>query len=89
MLVRLVSRGRLGPGDAKLSALIGFVLGLRGWLVAMLAASFAGTAVALALIAAGRLRRSDPLAFAPFLAAGVVVALLLDGALRTALLSSS
>jgi len=77
-LVRLASCGRLGSGDAKLAALIGFVLGVRGWLLALLIASAAGTVAAVALIAAGRLRRSDPIPFAPFLALGAAGALLAE-----------
>lgn len=77
-LVRAASGGRLGAGDAKLAALIGLALGVRGWLAAMVIASASGSAVALALIAAGRLRPSDPLPFAPFLAVGAAGALLAD-----------
>ncbi len=77
-LVRVASRGRLGPGDAKLAALMGFVLGAAGWLLALLIASASGTAMALALIALRRLRREDPLPFAPFLALGTAGALLLQ-----------
>ena len=74
-LVRAASRGRLGTGDAKLAALIGLALGLRGALVAMLVASASGLLAALALIAARRLDRRAPIPFAPFLALGAAAAL--------------
>ena len=80
-LVRRASGGRLGAGDAKLAALIGLALGARLGLAAMLIASASGTLVALALMAAGRLRRSDPLPFAPFLALGAAGALLAEAPL--------
>ena len=84
-LVRVASRGRLGPGDAKLAALMGFVLGVAGGLVALFIASASGTAVALALIGLRRLRREDPLPFAPFLALGTAGALLLQPLVTRAL----
>jgi prepilin signal peptidase PulO-like enzyme (type II secretory pathway) len=77
-LVRAASGGRLGAGDAQLAALIALALGTRLGLAAMLIASTAGTAAALVLIAWGRLRRSDPLAFAPFLALGAAGALIVE-----------
>ena len=70
-LVWYASGERIGLGDAKLSALIAFLLGWRGWLVAFFLASFAGTVVA---VASRRGNRGGAIAFAPFLCFGAVAA---------------
>jgi prepilin signal peptidase PulO-like enzyme (type II secretory pathway) len=66
--------GRLGLGDAKYSALIAAYLGFPAWCVALFVASTAGLACGLLLAGMGRLRRSPPIPFAPFLTLGAVVA---------------
>ena len=37
-----MSKGKIGLGDAKLSAVMGLFLGIEGWLIAMFMASFFG-----------------------------------------------
>ncbi len=50
------SRGKIGLGDAKLSALIALVLGLNGWIAAIFIASASGLVLGLALIKLGKFR---------------------------------
>ena len=68
----LVSKGRgMGWGDAKLAALGGAVLGIGTSILAFAAACLAAVA-----IAALRGRRTEPIAFAPYLAGSVGLAVL-------------
>ncbi len=75
VLIDLASRGGMGMGDAKLAALIGLLVGWPAILVALLVAFTSGAAVAVALLAMGRLGRKDAVPFAPALALGAVVGL--------------
>lgn len=65
----------MGGGDVKLMAGIGAWTGGVGAFDALLIASLLGSIYGLSLIAGKRLRRSDPIPFGPFLAAGAVFTL--------------
>ncbi len=78
-LIRFLSKGRMGLGDAKYSALIAVSTGFLGWLVALVVASAAGLVLALVLIKSSRMRRSQRLPFAPFLSLGGAASLALQG----------
>lgn len=67
--------GGMGFGDAKLAALIGLLLGWPATLVGLFAAFAVGASAGVALIAAGVVRRRDPIPFAPALAVGAVIGL--------------
>jgi leader peptidase (prepilin peptidase)/N-methyltransferase len=62
----------LGGGDVKLLAGVGAWSGATGAFDCLLLGSLIGSVYALRLLAAGRARRSDPIPFGPFLAAGAV-----------------
>ncbi|HEX3463177.1 MAG TPA: A24 family peptidase [Candidatus Elarobacter sp.] len=73
--LHLFTRGRgLGFGDVKLGAAIGAGLGPWCGIAALGAAFVAGGAYAAVLLARGRAGRRDTIAFAPFLAAGTLLA---------------
>ncbi len=76
IVILLVFPGSFGGGDVKLAAAIGPVLGLKMSIVALESAILIGalTGTAWALIRRKSLRTKIP--FAPFLAAGLVIALL-------------
>jgi leader peptidase (prepilin peptidase)/N-methyltransferase len=78
----VLSPAGIGLGDVKLLALLGLVLGWFGW-GALVAGLFlglvVGSAVALALMAAGRAGLRTAVPFGPPLIAGAVLALLLVG----------
>jgi prepilin signal peptidase PulO-like enzyme (type II secretory pathway) len=76
LAIRLGSGGSLGWGDVKLSGLMGLSLGLPGWVIAVLAASFAGLTVMLVLMRLSRADRNTKVPFGPFLALGMVAAAL-------------
>ena len=84
----VLSRGGMGGGDMKLSAMLGAFLGWQLVLVAILLAVLAGGLVAIALLTLGRKGRKDPVPFGPFLALGGTVALLWGDQLLTWYLSS-
>jgi leader peptidase (prepilin peptidase)/N-methyltransferase len=74
----------LGFGDVRLAAVIGLVLGWLGvpyLLVGLLAANLAGVAVAVVLMAAGRMRRTTPMPYGVFLAGGSLLAALVGSPL--------
>ena len=73
-LLWLGAREKIGLGDAKLAALIGFYLGFPGWLVAVFVASLAGVIFVLLRRAAGGKSLFESLAFGPFLVLGTLAA---------------
>lgn len=76
----------LGLGDAKMLGMIGAFLGWRGAVTTLVFASFAGTAVALVLLATRRAGRRTRLPFGVFLACGGVASLFFGPALFARLL---
>jgi len=77
---RALGQPALGLGDAKLAALMGAWLGPAGLGVAVALAVFGGALVGGAARLAGRLKRHEPFAFGPFLAAGTLAVWLLGTA---------
>lgn len=75
-VVALLSKGGMGGGDIKLSAMIGAFLGWRGALVTILVAALTGALVGLALLLLGKQGRKDKVPFGPFLALGAMVFML-------------
>jgi leader peptidase (prepilin peptidase)/N-methyltransferase len=65
----------MGLGDVKMLAMIGAFLGLAGVLVTLVAASFAGAAVGIVLLARGAIGMQGRLPFGFFLAIGGLVGL--------------
>jgi prepilin signal peptidase PulO-like enzyme (type II secretory pathway) len=78
-LIHLVTRGRMGLGDAKYSALIAAAAGLLPWLVTLLIASVAGAVFAIIMISFFGMDRRARIPFAPFLSLGAVLAVALRG----------
>ncbi|MFQ5881427.1 MAG: prepilin peptidase [Candidatus Methylomirabilales bacterium] len=74
-LVAILSRGGMGGGDIKLTAMIGALLGWRLVLLTIFLGTLTGSLIALLLLASGRKGRKDPMPFGPFLALGAVLAL--------------
>ncbi len=69
----------IGLGDAKLCAVIGAGFGGPAAIVAMGVAFVLGAVWGCMMLARGRVRRGERVAFAPFLAAGSIVAVALGG----------
>ncbi len=75
-LLALVSRGGMGGGDIKLMVVLGFILGPAPTILALFAAFLTGSVVGVGLLAAGKVRRRDPVPFGPFLVLGTYAAVL-------------
>jgi prepilin signal peptidase PulO-like enzyme (type II secretory pathway) len=75
--VRLAFGRRLGLGDVKLAALIGFLLGFPGCLLAVFLGASAGTGFVLLRRAVAGVPHGRSVAFGPFLVSGAVAAFLL------------
>lgn len=73
LLLYIVSRGGMGMGDIKLTAVIGVFLGWPMSLFAAFSACFLAGILGIALIATGIKKRKDPIPFGPFLAAGTFI----------------
>jgi leader peptidase (prepilin peptidase)/N-methyltransferase len=73
----LLTKGGIGLGDAKLSALLGFLLGIYHWVIALLVASVTGLLVCAVLLILKKIERKQGIPFAPFLAIGGIVSYVL------------
>ena len=70
---------RMGMGDVKLAFFVGFALGLTFVVPAMLMMAISG-GLAAALMLVTRLRsKGDPIPYAPFIAGGALVVMLMQG----------
>jgi leader peptidase (prepilin peptidase) / N-methyltransferase len=67
----------MGDGDIKLLVMFGANLGIERTLMSLVCASLTGAAVGLLLISLKILRRDDYIPFAPFLALGAIVSILI------------
>ncbi len=75
----LLTGGAMGMGDVKLAFFVGFALGLTFVVNAMIIMAIAGGAIA-ALLLITRIRsKGDPIPYAPFIAAGAIITMLLRG----------
>jgi prepilin signal peptidase PulO-like enzyme (type II secretory pathway) len=77
LAVRLAFGPRLGLGDVKLAALIGFLLGFPGCLLAVFLGASGGTGFVLLRRAVAGVPHSRSVAFGPFLVSGAIAAFLL------------
>jgi prepilin signal peptidase PulO-like enzyme (type II secretory pathway) len=77
-LIRLVTKGKMGLGDAKFSAMIAIAAGFFFWLAALTIASIAGLVIAVILIGRRKMTRGQRIPFAPFLGFGAAAALVLQ-----------
>ena len=75
LVLVLTGKDGFGYGDVKLMAVSGLFLGWQLVLVAFFFAFIFGGMYAAFLLATGRARRGEYIAFGPFLCAGVVIAL--------------
>jgi prepilin signal peptidase PulO-like enzyme (type II secretory pathway) len=72
-VLALVTRGGLGGGDVKLTAVMGLLLGVRAGFVALLAAFLMAGVASLVLLLAHRKGRQDTIPFGPYLAMGGIL----------------
>lgn len=72
-LIVRVSRLKVGMGDILLIAVIGVILGADKVCIALLAASVVCAVFCAVMLAAGKLKKDNTVAFIPFIGAGMVV----------------
>ena len=77
LTVRILTNGNLGFGDVKYSVFLAGILGFTGWLIAVFTASITGFVFFLPMLISGKMKKTDPLPFVPFLAIGGVIAFLI------------
>jgi len=75
LLIAAIRPGAMGAGDVKLAGAIGLISGFPGALVSLCLGIIAGGLGALILLLTRRVKRSDPIPYAPFLVMGALLAL--------------
>jgi prepilin signal peptidase PulO-like enzyme (type II secretory pathway) len=78
LLLGLLSRGAMGAGDIKLAGVIGLMIGYPPIISALLLGVALGGAAAAVLLVARRAGRKSTMAYAPYLAVGAIVVLLMQ-----------
>jgi len=80
LAMSIVTRGGMGMGDVKLAFFTGFALGLTLGVSALLITAIGGGIIATLLLVTRIRDRRDPIPYAPFIAAGALWVLLMQGA---------
>lgn len=83
VVLRVISRGGMGGGDVKLSALLGVVLGWHGWTALAMGVASAFVLAALYAVALMVMRLADGktrIAFGPWLIIGAVLGIAVSAA---------
>lgn len=75
--IATLSRGGMGGGDVKLSAVLGVFLGWRGLFNSLVLGFTLGALVAAILIALGKKSLKDFVPFGPFMAIGSLITMIL------------
>ena len=76
-LCRLITRGGIGLGDVKLFSAASLLLGLYGGICTLALGQLAALAAAVALLLSKKATWKDSIPFAPFLALGFLICLIL------------
>ncbi len=76
LAVAFVSKGGMGGGDVKLYGAIGLVLGPSFTILSFIFATMAGAIGGLLLLASGKVKRKEPIAFGPYILIGTFTAYL-------------
>ena len=77
LLLGLVARGAMGAGDIKLAGVIGLIVGYPAIIIALILGIVLGGAAAAILLITRRAGRKSTMAYAPYLAVGAIVVLLM------------
>ncbi len=75
LLIAVLSKGGIGGGDIKLTAVCGLILGWQNMLVALGIASVLGMVIMLPLHIYKKRSRKTPVPFGPFLSTGIFVSM--------------
>lgn len=74
LLIGIIFKGGIGGGDIKLFFLVGLVLGIEKTLLALFITSVIGSLTGLILIAFGKIKKTEPLPYGPFIYIGSLIA---------------
>lgn len=77
LFVYVISRHAIGMGDVKLSAIIGFFMGTAGWYTALILGSILAAGFSIVQLIRKKMKLKDEIPLGPFLAAGVVIAVII------------
>jgi leader peptidase (prepilin peptidase)/N-methyltransferase len=72
LFIAFISKGGMGGGDIKLYGVLGIVLGWKLVLLSFFLATLLGAVIGLLGMAAGKVKRKNPIPFGPFIAAGTL-----------------
>ena len=75
----LITGGAMGMGDVKLAFFVGFALGLTFVVPAMLVMAISGGFAAAVMLITKLRGKGDPIPYAPFIAGGMLIVILLQG----------
>jgi prepilin signal peptidase PulO-like enzyme (type II secretory pathway) len=75
-MIAIIGRGKMGAGDVKLAGVIGLMLGFPAAITALVIGIFLGGAAAVVMLITRRAGRKTYIAYAPYLALGALVMLL-------------
>jgi prepilin signal peptidase PulO-like enzyme (type II secretory pathway) len=78
LAMRIAGPGKVGGGDVKLAAAVGFAVGFPNVLVAVLIMALAASATGVVGVKLKKMGKSTPMPFAGFLMAGLVVTMFLN-----------
>lgn len=76
LIIALVSNGGMGGGDIKLSAVLGFILGLKKTFLNILLSFIIGAVFSIILLLSGKKGRKDAIPFGPFINISFLITLL-------------
>jgi leader peptidase (prepilin peptidase)/N-methyltransferase len=74
LLIAVISCGKMGGGDIKLFAVLGLVLGVKEVLLAIFFSCFYGSVIGIAMLLTGKIKRSQPIPFGPYIVLGTLTA---------------
>ncbi len=74
LLIAVLSKGGMGGGDIKLFAVIGFVLGVKGTVLAFFLSCLVGAVLGIIFIIAGKAKKGKPIPFGPYICVGTLIA---------------
>jgi leader peptidase (prepilin peptidase)/N-methyltransferase len=86
LLIALISKGGMGWGDVKLSALIGLATGFPFVFIALIIGAILGGLVAVVLLVSKKRGRKEVIPFGPFLSLGALITLVWWGEILGCLL---
>jgi leader peptidase (prepilin peptidase)/N-methyltransferase len=79
LAMSIFTRGGMGMGDVKLAFFTGFALGLTLGIGALLITAIGGGVIAVILLVTRIRDRRDPIPYAPFISAGALYVMLVQG----------